>query len=328
MKLEEIGFYTLSDKRTREASILSPLCRCELLLTNQCNFSCPYCRGTSSDANISLSQAFKIIDLWAEEGLQNIRFSGGEPTVSPLIEFVCGYAKEKGIKRIAVSTNGSALRRMYEYLLNEGVNDFSISLDACCSSTGDIMSGKDNQWNIIIDNIKYLSSKTYVTVGVVLTKENIGELNNIIKLASDELNVADIRIITSAQWNQFLGNIQIDDKYLNKHPILRYRINNLNNGRDIRGISEADNHLCPLVLDDMAVRGDYHYPCIIKMREGCSPIGKVSSKMRIERLEYYKNHNVFNDFICRKNCLDVCIAYNNKINNLIPTDPERNNEKI
>ena len=312
MKLEDIGFYTLTDSRAKNSSLLSPLKRCELLITSKCNFMCPYCRGTDDDANISLKQAYKIIDLWAEEGLESIRFSGGEPTVSPLIEFVCSRAKERGIKRIAVSTNGSAKREMYDHLLDCGANDFSISLDACCSSTADTMSGRSGKFSTVTDNIKYLSSKTYVTVGVVLTEQNIGELKKIISYASDELGVSDIRIITSAQWNRFLGDINIENKYLDRHPILKYRISNLKNGKDIRGIGECDNNKCPLILDDMAVRGRYHYPCIIKMREGCSPIGRISSKMRMERLNYYKNHNTQNDYICKKNCLDVCVDYNNK----------------
>lgn len=34
--------------------------------------------------------------------------------------------------------------------------------------------------------------------------------------------------------------------------------------------------------------------------------------MRIERLEWFKNHDCKKDKICRNNCLDVCIDYNNK----------------
>lgn len=46
LKLEEIGFYTLSDARAASASATSPLSRCELVLSARCNFKCPYCRAT------------------------------------------------------------------------------------------------------------------------------------------------------------------------------------------------------------------------------------------------------------------------------------------
>ena len=81
MKLEDIGFYTLSDSRVKQLSATSPLWRCELILTDRCNFKCPYCRGIKPQiGDISLDDAKNIVALWSVAGLKNIRFSGGEPT--------------------------------------------------------------------------------------------------------------------------------------------------------------------------------------------------------------------------------------------------------
>ena len=49
MKLENIGFYTLSDERAKNVSITSRMKRCELIITEYCNFSCGYCRGLKSE---------------------------------------------------------------------------------------------------------------------------------------------------------------------------------------------------------------------------------------------------------------------------------------
>ena len=83
ISLEQIGFYTLSDNRCKNASVSSPLMRCELVLTDACNFKCPYCRGQRKDLKkkLNLEEAKRVVDLWSSEGLKNIRFSGGEPTV-------------------------------------------------------------------------------------------------------------------------------------------------------------------------------------------------------------------------------------------------------
>lgn len=44
-KLEHIGFYSLyDDDRAKTVSIHSNLIRCELIITNECNFNCIYCR--------------------------------------------------------------------------------------------------------------------------------------------------------------------------------------------------------------------------------------------------------------------------------------------
>ena len=315
MKLENIGFYTLSDERAENASSTSRLMRCELILTDMCNFKCPYCRGLREDCKgtMNLSKAKEIVDFWTKDNLKSIRFSGGEPTVwKDLVELV-GYTKSKGVENIAISTNGYADLELYKNLIDAGVNDFSISLDACCSDFGDKMSGGViGSWNKVIGNIKEIAKLTYVTLGCVVTEETTEELSNTIKFASS-LGVSDIRIISSAQYNTLLETAKgVDISIWEKYPILKYRINNINNNRNVRGIKETDSCRCGLVLDDMAIAGDYHFPCIIYMREGGKPIGKISDNMREERKLWSENHNSHCDKICSQNCLDVCIDYNNK----------------
>ena len=316
MKLENIGFYTLEDTRAKNASSTSPLWRCELILTERCNFKCPYCIKLSSEycKELDILEALKIVYAWSDQGLKNIRFSGGEPTIWKDLEMLVRCSKLVKIERVAISTNGSASFDYYKALNKAGVDDFSISLDACCASTANKMAGTNCSYEKILSNIENLSKISYVTVGVVLTKENIVEAGNIIKLASS-LGVADIRIISAAQWNsEEIKQLNVEDAILDKHPILKYRINNFKNGRNVRGIKEADSHKCPLVLDDMAVLGDYHFPCIIYMRQNGKPVGKFSKNMRgfrEERLDWYNNHDTHKDPICSRTCLDVCVDYNN-----------------
>lgn len=314
MKLEEIGFYTLTDKRARNASQYSQLKRCELIITDRCNFKCPYCRGLRDDikGTLPLNKIKSIIDIWANYKLENVRFSGGEPTSHPDIVDIISYAKLNNIKRIAISTNGSADMKLYNELIQRGVNDFSISLDACCAAYGDKMAGGINGvWEKLTDNIREISKLAYVSVGVVLTEETINTMNSIVEFA-DSLGVKDIRIIPSAQFDKFLDIINIKPEILNKYPILKYRVDNIKNNRHVRGLKECDTNKCPLVLDDMAVAGKFHFPCIIYMREQGNPIGEIGPYVRQERYEWFIKHNTHKDNICKKNCLDVCIDYNNR----------------
>jgi hypothetical protein len=59
------------------------------------------------------------------------------------------------------------------------------------------------------------------------------------------------------------------------------------------------------------------------MREQGNPIGEIYGKtleqIRKERREWFKSTNTFKDDICRKNCLDVCIDHNNKVQSYITT---------
>lgn len=311
MRLEDIGFYTLSDERALNSSTGSPLWRCELILTERCNFKCPYCRGTVCK-NMSLEDACNVINLWIKDGVKNIRFSGGEPTLYSGLASLVSLCEHNNVEHIALSTNGSASFEMYKELHRLGVNDFSISLDACCSQMGDKMMGIKGAWKIVIDNIRKLSDLTYVTVGMVFNEHNINDCLESVIFA-DSLGVSDIRVIPSAQYNRALYKLKrLPDEILNKYPILKYRIENIKTGKRVRGLTQHDSNRCGLVLDDMAVMNGLHYPCIIYLRERGEPIGRVSHNMREERLWWMKNHNTHNDSICRRNCLDVCIDFNNK----------------
>lgn len=314
MKLDDIGFYTLSDRRAQSVNWDSDLQRCELILTDRCNFKCAYCRGITQGlrGDLSYDDACSVVDLWATGNIRNIRFSGGEPTIWPDLLNLVEYTKRIPIiEHIALSTNGSAPMEVYLALAEAGVNDFSISLDACCASTADKMAGTISKFDHITQVIKKLSAITYVTVGVVLDDRNIGELKSIIDYAS-ALGVLDIRIIPSAQSNKPL---RIDIK--TEYPILKYRLNNIRIGRHVRGLAKNDCHFCHLVKDDMVILHGKHFPCVIYMREQGDAIGDIAGKtienIRGERRAWFERTDTHADPICSKNCLDVCIDHNNRV---------------
>ena len=171
-------------------------------------------------------------------------------------------------------------------------------------------------WERVVYNIRELSKLTYVTVGMVFTEDNVKEAIKSVRFAHS-LGVADIRVISAAQYNEALKGLEeLEPEILDAHPILKYRINNFKEGRNVRGIKESDCHTCHLINDDSVVAGKYHFPCVIYMREKGNPIGEVGPNMREERINWTKNHDTFKDPICQKNCLDVCIDYNNKYREL------------
>lgn len=314
MKLEDIGSYTLSDKRALNTSATSPLQRCELILTDRCNLRCPYCRGVRPEirGDMPFKQALKTIDLWIAQGLKNVRFSGGEPTLYKGLDKLVDRCREGGVEHIAISTNGTAKIETYLALARAGVNDFSISLDGgCCAVGTDMAGGVKGAWAKAVESIRILSKITYVTVGMVFTEINIDQCVETV-LFVDSLGMSDIRVIPAAQYNQALMKLTtLSDKVLDKYPILKYRIDNIKANRHVRGICSEDCRRCWLALDDMAVAGKWHFPCIIHLREGGDPIGEVGPTIRAERLQWILEHDSKADPICAANCLDVCVDYNN-----------------
>jgi molybdenum cofactor biosynthesis enzyme MoaA len=327
--LEKIGFYTLSDARVRGTSSTSQMKRCEMIITEYCNFRCPYCRGLDDEIyggravkQLSFEEVAHYVDLWCQgQPLESIRFSGGEPTLHKRIKDIVAYAKAKGIKNVAISTNGSNKIELYKELIALGVNDFSISLDACCAEDGDSMAGGvKGSWHTVVSNIRELSQLTYVTVGVVLTPENVDKTIETIQLAYS-LGVSDIRIISAAQYNKPIPRLnEVPAEIRAACPILDYRIKHFAEGRNVRGMTEQDNPRCALVLDDSVIAGNFHFPCVIYMREQGKPVGEVCEDMREQRAAWFETHNCYEDPICRNNCLDVCIDYNNKHREFHPRD--------
>jgi MoaA/NifB/PqqE/SkfB family radical SAM enzyme len=317
MKLEDIGFYTLSDKRAIEASPTSPLMRCEMVLTDRCNFNCLYCRGLRRDisGDLPFSEAERILSIWIEQGLRNVRFTGGEPCLYKKLPELVKFCRDSGVERIAISTNGSLPLDQYLHLVDCGVNDFSISLDGGCCSISDLMSGKTGSWSTVVQNIRALSKITYVTTGMVFTKENIDSCVESV-LFAHSLGVADVRVIPAAQYDRALTMLKdLPKDILNQLPILRYRIDNIRKDISIRGL--RDSTTCWLALDDMAVaKGGYHYPCIIYLREQGNPIGRVAENIREDRLAWIEAHYPEEDPICSQNCLDICRHYNKKAEKL------------
>lgn len=98
-----------------------------------------------------------------------------------------------------------------------------------------------------------------------------------------------------------------------------HRVKNTSTGsplhRHVHGLQKTDCNKCGLVLDDMAVMKEYHYPCIIYMRE--KAIGKLDKNTRIDRHNWFLKHDCCKDKICKNNCLDVCIDYNNRYKKFI-----------
>lgn len=305
--LDDIGFYTMVEERIKGFNNASPMWRCEIEITDRCNFHCPYCRGLQVKGDMPLEKVYALIKLWRAK---NLRFSGGEPTLHKDLPEMVKYAKKYG--RVAVSSNGSRPWKVYEELLACGVSDFSISLDACCSSTADIMAGSKGTYSTILENIKLLAQKVYVTVGIVVTKDNLQEIQATIRLAHD-LGVADIRVIPAAQFGKVLSAIVLPQEILAAHPILKYRLEQARLQKPVRGLGADDAHKCWLVTDDSCVAGNKYYPCVIYMRELGAPIGRVGENMRQGRIAWRDSHDTHKDKICVGNCLDVCREFNNEV---------------
>ncbi|MEG0584648.1 MAG: GTP 3',8-cyclase MoaA [Cetobacterium sp.] len=104
-------------------------------LTERCNFSCVYCMPNGQDKKqcrdlLTESNYKQIIQIFRELGIDKIRFTGGEPLLSPHLENLIEFSKNLGIQDIAITSNGQGLSKNLIRLKEKGLKRVNISLDS------------------------------------------------------------------------------------------------------------------------------------------------------------------------------------------------------
>jgi cyclic pyranopterin phosphate synthase len=104
-------------------------------VTDRCDLRCSYCRPSARQVwftpSLSTAQRVRLIAfLTGECGLEQVRFTGGEPLLAPdLIELVDATRALAPEVDIALTTNGQRLGRLAEPLRAAGLNRLNVSLD-------------------------------------------------------------------------------------------------------------------------------------------------------------------------------------------------------
>lgn len=317
--LDRMGFYTMTDARCRQTSAASRLGRCVLVVTERCNFACPYCQSHEG-RHMPAARARAVLRLWAEHELFAVLFTGGEPTIHPDIVPLVRYAKQLGIPRVGLGTNGAAPMSLYRELAEAGVDDFSISLDADNPEDAAALTGRSPAvWYTVVDNIRRISELARVTIGFVIDEHNVCRAADIVRFALS-LGVDDIRVNPASQYASLLPLMDLEPDLRRRYPNLDWRLRNRVRGIGVRGLTAGDAARCWLALDEMTVSGGHHYPCFVYMREGGEPIGRMGPHVREERAAWVRTHRPHEDPICRKNCADCCIAFNARYEHYHPED--------
>ncbi|KAE9465621.1 hypothetical protein C3L33_02476, partial [Rhododendron williamsianum] len=105
-------------------------------LTERCNLRCQYCMPaegaelTHSPQLLSQKEIIHLANLFVGSGVNKIRLTGGEPTIRKDIEEIClQLSNLKGLKTLAMTTNGIILARKLPKLKECGLSALNISLD-------------------------------------------------------------------------------------------------------------------------------------------------------------------------------------------------------
>eukprot|EP00012_Vannella_robusta_P011371 CAMPEP_0206203416 /NCGR_PEP_ID=MMETSP0166-20121206/12829_1 /ASSEMBLY_ACC=CAM_ASM_000260 /TAXON_ID=95228 /ORGANISM="Vannella robusta, Strain DIVA3 518/3/11/1/6" /LENGTH=298 /DNA_ID=CAMNT_0053622675 /DNA_START=201 /DNA_END=1097 /DNA_ORIENTATION=+ len=159
---------------------------------------------------LSTDEIIKLVSLFAEEGVNKVRFTGGEPLVRKDLETIISKVHEiPNIDYIGVTTNGIVLPRKLEKLKAAGLNQLNISLDTMCPEKFTQITRR-NGFNRVMQSIDTAIDMGFDPVKincVVMRGMNETEILDFARFTKDK--AVDVRFI---EYMPFDGNAWNDKK--------------------------------------------------------------------------------------------------------------------
>ncbi len=159
-----------------------------LEVTDYCNFNCRWCFANSATnrnpKHMSLGELKLLISSLAGEGVKQITFSGGEPTLYPHIKEGIRLAKEHSMV-VHMNTNGFVLSRsLASELRRAGLSQVQINIDSMNPKEHDFIRGKEGSHARALKALKNAREAGITCVSqTVVTKKNEGQVVDIFSLA-------------------------------------------------------------------------------------------------------------------------------------------------
>ena len=200
-------------------------------LTERCNLSCTHCYSRSgpdcrTERELTTSEALGFIDDLASMGVPLVLFSGGEPLLRHDVWELAEYGVAKGIK-IALSTNGTLITsKIAAKIRKSGIEYAGISLDGATAATHDRFRGMQGAFDRSVAAItRCHDAGVRCGVRVTLTRENFGELGDLIDLA---MSLGASRfclywLVPSGRGSESYSRMQLGNKEVTEALNLLYR---------------------------------------------------------------------------------------------------------
>jgi MoaA/NifB/PqqE/SkfB family radical SAM enzyme len=162
------------------------LSRIVIELTNRCNLSCGHCfdERHAATGDLRLEILKKVLHDGKSCGIEQMSFTGGEPTIHRRFEEIIDLVSQAGYPFSFVS-NGASFPRIYRLLVERrswflGV---TFSLDGAQQETHDRLRGKGS-YRSVMRAISICAFKQLpFTLNMVLTAENRNEIKEMVELA-------------------------------------------------------------------------------------------------------------------------------------------------
>lgn len=154
-------------------------------ITRNCSLHCDYCfiKAEKGEPDVPTSYIMDIAEFMGNNGLMEVRLTGGEPTIHPDFFAIMHKFKEEGVY-VSVATNGLWNKRTLDALCEEQY------LWVICSVDGNRKTHnryRPNTFDRIIENLKQLRKRnpsTRIRLTTVLTKENKNQMVELVEICA------------------------------------------------------------------------------------------------------------------------------------------------
>jgi len=174
-------------------------------ITEECPNNCIHCAlpDTKNRAKLTPEAVKSTIDQVLEMGTTIVIFDGGEPLMYPGLEYLINYVNpEKAVNGMFTSGVGLTEERARS-LKEAGLYSLSVSFDSASEDQHDYVRGRKGVFNSAVEAVKNgLKADLLVNMYVVLSNDNVNELEQIYTLAS-ELGVHELslyEIVPTGRW--------------------------------------------------------------------------------------------------------------------------------
>lgn len=145
-----------------------PLRDLRISVTDRCNFRCTYCmpanifdadyRFLAEDKLLTFEELARLVTIFSKLGVEKIRITGGEPLLrKELPKLIKMINQIDGIEDIALTSNGSLVKKFAKELKRANLQRITISLDSLDDERFSLMNGIGFKVQPILDGIEAAS---------------------------------------------------------------------------------------------------------------------------------------------------------------------------
>lgn len=181
-----------------------------LEVTRTCNLRCKHCLNSSGNSipnELAQEEFKKLVKELADNGVQDIRFTGGEPLLYEGIYELIELASSNGIYT-SIGTNGTLItKEVAKKLKHSGLNKAVVSIDGI-KETHEFIRGKGNYDKAMIGLDNLIEEGIKVRVNSVIMKSNMDEVISLAKeLHKKKIHVFIRRFIEAGRGENLENNM-------------------------------------------------------------------------------------------------------------------------